>query len=174
MTNSLHCTWYCYILPCRFSWNIGTFFILKKMLCHAVFCCSCCAWQLWLVLPSTWNFYFASAAYNDEAGDKITSQEQLILLKLLNNSLSTYYVLTSFTQQPTCRCNRGVDTNKIPRQQLQIYSKLNHTKPPRVCFPAATVRRREWGRSVLVHLTGQLCMLNCSCESKFDLFSLKI
>lgn len=55
MTNSLHCVWCCYILPCRFFWNVGTFLILKKVLCHAVFCCNCCGYQLRQVLSGTWE-----------------------------------------------------------------------------------------------------------------------
>lgn len=102
------------------------------------------------------NLYFASDFYRDDAGDTVSSQEELVLLKLLNKSISTYYVLTSFTQQLTHMCDRGADTNKIPGRQLPFYSKFHHAEPPRVCFPAATVRR---GAHVYISLTGQLVIL---------------
>jgi len=47
------------------------------------------------------NFSFASASYSYDDADTVTYQEQLILLNLLNKSISTYCALTSFTQKPT-------------------------------------------------------------------------
>lgn len=108
------------------------------------------------------NFYFASPSYSDDAGDPVTSQEQLIVLKLLNKSVFTCYVLTSFTQEPTHTCDRGADTNKIRGRQLPFHSKFNHTKPPKGLFPCSHSKEEGTGDTACVYipLTGQLCMLN--------------
>ena len=54
----IHCIAYDAVTYCLAgSQNIGTFFILRKMLCHAVFCCNCCAYQLWQVPPCIWELF---------------------------------------------------------------------------------------------------------------------